>query len=224
MNWELTFIGHSGVLCRGGDAALLFDYFTGKLPTRAFEQADRGWVFVSHAHADHYQERIRALPHARFVFSQDVDAPADAHLAPGQLWQDGDVTVRAFGSTDAGVSFLVALPGLSLFHAGDLNLWSWKDESTPKEIAQATQDFHRALEPLRGIPVDIACFPWDRRMGTDYDEGLLEYVQAVSPRYLLPIHFTSGFAELAAYAAAHPLAHTRWLLPAQNGSTFTLTL
>ena len=45
----------------------------------------------------------------------------------------GDIKVKAYGSTDAGVSFLVTTSGgRKIFHAGDLNDWHWQDDSSRK--------------------------------------------------------------------------------------------
>ena len=38
------------------------------------------------------------------------------------------VKIKAFGSTDIGISFLVSVDGVDIFHAGDLNWWHWWDE------------------------------------------------------------------------------------------------
>ena len=51
------------------------------------------------------------------------------------------IRIEAFGSTDVGISFLIDLQGVRLFHAGDLNNWHWSEESTPQEIRKAEGDF-----------------------------------------------------------------------------------
>ncbi|MEI3154718.1 MAG: hypothetical protein V8S95_06185 [Odoribacter sp.] len=43
--------------------------------------------------------------------------------------------IKAFGSTDIGISFLIDIDNIRIFHAGDLNNWHWEEESTPEEIA-----------------------------------------------------------------------------------------
>lgn len=43
----------------------------------------------------------------------------------GETYDMGELKVQALGSNDAGVSFLVHYGGKTIFHAGDLNDWSW---------------------------------------------------------------------------------------------------
>ena len=45
-----------------------------------------------------------------------------------------DVYVKAYGSTDIGISFLVKVDGLTIFHAGDLNWWHWKEDSLEEQL------------------------------------------------------------------------------------------
>ena len=54
----------------------------------------------------------------------------------------GGGTRAASGSTDEGVSFCVDFAGVTLFHAGDLNLWHWRDESSVTEIESAQRAFY----------------------------------------------------------------------------------
>jgi hypothetical protein len=109
----------------------------------------------------------------------------------------GDVNIRVFSSTDKGVSFYVSLYGLNVFHAGDLNLWHWREESTLREIAQAEKDFYAAMAPIEHLPMDIAMFPVDPRMGGLYDAGANYFVMAVKPRLFIPMHW-QGKPEVAA--------------------------
>ena len=52
-------------------------------------------------------------------------APKDAAvwLVKGCEYADANVSLRAFGSTDSGVSLLIRVGNCLLFHAGDLNNW-----------------------------------------------------------------------------------------------------
>lgn len=58
--------------------------------------------------------------------------------------------VKAFDSTDEGLSYLVEMDGIRIFHAGDLNNWHWREESTPREIEEAERDFQQVMETMRG--------------------------------------------------------------------------
>lgn len=223
----LRFIGHSGIFVSLPGTGMLFDYYTGDFPKAELSQKHNAYIFVSHSHYDHYQpvihEAALSAENIRYIFSSDVQAPAQAHLSPGESYCDDNLAVQAFASTDLGVSFLVQTQGITIFHAGDYNLWSWRDESSPREIAQATDDFMSILSQLTPHPVDIAFFPWDPRMKTRFDEGFLRYVEAVRPRYIMPIHFGNDFSALSQWAAAQSLP-SQLLIPIADGHSFTITI
>ena len=139
----VTYLGGSGFLVALGDIGLLFDASEhGQdprvLPDRADLSAFRKlYVLVSHGHDDHFSETIYSLcgENAVYIVGEDVPQPyRGVRMAPGDTQGFGPVNVTAFGSTDAGVSFLVTCAGITLFHAGDLNLWHWRDESSITEI------------------------------------------------------------------------------------------
>ena len=142
----VTYLGGSGFLVALGDIGLLFDASEhGQdrrvLPDRGDLSAFRKlYVFVSHGHDDHFSETIYGLcgENAVYIVGEDVPEPyRGVRMSPGDEQGFGPVSVRAFGSTDAGVSFLVTCAGITLFHAGDLNLWHWRDESSITEIEEA---------------------------------------------------------------------------------------
>ena len=111
-------------------------------------------------------------------------------IAPGQeKVLNENVKVKAFQSTDLGVAFLVEAYGLSIFHAGDLNLWHWRQESTLREIEAAEAAFYEATEPIRREHIDVAMFPVDPRQGMMYDAGANHFVLTMKPRVFIPMHW-----------------------------------
>ncbi len=151
-------------------------------------------MFVSHAHRDHCSDAALGLierGRARGVVAFDVRRKGPWHrIWPGDRLDAGGVSVRAFRSTDAGVSFLAEAGGLRVFHAGDLNFWHWREESTGAEVEEARRAFDRAVSEIEGEAVDVAFFPVDPRMAGGYDEGALEFAGRVRPRVV--IRCTSG--------------------------------
>ena len=121
----------------------------------------------------------------------------------GGEWGDGVLRVKAFGSTDVGVSFLVEMEGERIFHAGDLNNWHWKDESTAEEARAANLAFLRELDVLsrQAGSVDVACFPVDPRLGADYALGARQFVDKVRPRVFVPMHFWGDYGKANAFQA-----------------------
>lgn len=199
----VTYYHHSGFSVASGDVLLVFDYWTGKqtrLPEslRITPEYIAGfrevYVFISHDHVDHFDEVVYSWEqHApvTYVIASDMDEKAKGRrIAPGGETTLSDrVHVRAYGSTDAGVSFMVTLDGVRFFHAGDLNFWHWREVCSAKQIAMADEDFRTEVMPLQGEDIDVCFFPVDPRMGMMFDAGANYFIMTVKPRLLLPMHF-----------------------------------
>ena len=205
MQLELRYLYHSGFTVSADGFLLVFDYWEGEdheLPLserldaeklKAYEQV---FVFISHGHPDHFDEQVygwgEEVP-VTYIIGYDLPgAVRGTRLWPGDVVNlNSRLTVRAFGSTDLGVSFYVTLDELNIFHAGDLNFWHWREESTVQEIEEAETEFHAACKPIIGLPIDICMFPVDPRQGRLYDAGANYFIMTARPRVLLPMHFWS---------------------------------
>lgn len=200
---NVIFYYHSGLSVEVGKTLLIFDYWRGndgELP--AYAQIDeaylaafeRTFVFVSHDHDDHLDEIIYSWDHVKlnitYVVADDLPiGKRGKRMKSGDTQTFGDVEVRAFSSTDKGVSFYVTVDGLHIFHAGDLNLWHWREESTAREVMLAERAYLKAVSPIEALPVDIAMFPVDPRMGGMFDAGANHFIMTVKPRIFIPIHW-----------------------------------
>ena len=199
----VTYFHNSGFSVAVGDTLLIFDYWRGdqgQLPRQAWitdwelKKFHRVLVFVSHDHEDHFDEAIYGWDYEHLPITYIVadDLPIGKRgrrMKPGDEITVGGVEIRAFDSTDKGVSFYVTVDGLHVFHAGDLNLWHWREESTLREITQAENDYYAAVAPIEGLPIDLAMFPVDPRMGGMYDAGANHFVMAMKPRLFIPMHW-----------------------------------
>ncbi len=201
---KLIYHYHSGFSVQVGGTLLVFDYWEGedrKLTNvgritpqflRAFEKI---FVFISHAHPDHmdpivYTWEQEVLPVTYIVSSDMPIGTRGKKIAPGQEKVLSEhVTVRGFDSTDLGVSFLVTAYGVNIFHAGDLNLWHWRQESTLREIETAEKAFSQAIEPIKKEKIDICMFPVDPRQGMMYDAGANQFILTIKPRVFIPMHW-----------------------------------
>ena len=201
---KLIYHYHSGFSVQVGGTLLIFDYWEGedrKLPNvgritpqflRAFEQI---YVFISHAHQDHldpvvYMWKNEGLPVTYIVSSDMPIGTSGKRIASGQEKKlSENVSVKAFDSTDIGVSFLVSAYGVNIFHAGDLNLWHWRQESTLREIEAAEEAFYKACEPIRSERIDVCMFPVDPRQGMMYDAGANHFILTMKPRVFIPMHW-----------------------------------
>lgn len=186
---NVTYCRHSGFAVRTENRLLVFDYLGEGIC--APDQTDRAIAFVSHAHGDHFHPSVVGWMKERrasLVTGFDVDA-GGSRLSPGDRVELDGAVIEAFGSTDEGVSFLVSADGMNIFHAGDLNLWHWKNESDEAYVREATEAFERVLETLIGRKIDLAFFPVDPRIGEGHEEGALRFIEALRPKYFVPMHF-----------------------------------
>ena len=208
---EVTYYLHSGFSVASGRTLCVFDYWLGehqelarikRITPQYLARFDHIYVFISHSHPDHFDQEVytwREDNPVTYIVSYEMPVGTRGkRMSPGdQLTLDEHVSVEAYDSTDLGVSFLVTLDGVRIFHAGDLSFWHWREESTVQEIEEAEQAFHEACEPLTKIPrMDVAFFPVDPRQGRLYDAGANYFIMAVKPRLLIPMHFW-GRAEIA---------------------------
>ncbi|HMM22138.1 MAG TPA: MBL fold metallo-hydrolase [Selenomonadales bacterium] len=210
---------HSGYAVETPEHFLVFDYYQPG-PVRRGDLADgiitadylgtkaKVLVFASHNHADHYDPVILGWaagnPAITYVLSSDIQAAAEVprcyRMSPYEEWEQGGVRVKSFGSTDAGVSFLVQADGLSIFHAGDLNWWHWKEESQ-EERDWAEASFKAEIAKIEPQFIDIAFFPVDQRLEEFYSIGAEYFAAKLRPKLLLPMHFGDVFGTTKAFAA-----------------------
>ncbi len=201
---KLTYYYNSGFSVQVGGTLLIFDYWEGegrslspayRLSTGFLEAFEQIFVFVSHGHPDHFDPVIydwyrEGLPVTYIVSDDMLPGTRGKKMAPGkELELTKDIRVKAFDSTDLGVSFLVSIYGINVFHAGDLNLWHWRAESTLKEIEDAEKAFYDAMAPLKQERIDVAMFPVDPRQGSMYDAGANHFIMTEKPQVFIPMHW-----------------------------------
>ena len=196
---------HSGFSIHSEDTLLIFDYWrgdNGELPPESqitepfLRRFRRVIVFISHEPPDHMDPIVfswREIKDLDITYLVSSDMPVGTRgkrMAPRDtLTLADDLTVTAYDSTDLGVSFLVDFRGTRFFHAGDLNFWHWRDESTMQEIDEAEQEFQAAVRPLCDQAIDVAFFPVDPRLGTMFEAGANYFILSVKPRLLIPMHY-----------------------------------
>ena len=137
---NVTYIQHSGFSVDFADMMLVFDYWTGEI---TIPEDKPVYVFVSHAHHDHFNEEIfeweRSGVDIRYILSDDTNAdPAENRilLGPDEFCDLGNIKIKTLRSTDEGVAFFVSIQTsesareVHIYHAGDLNWWHWEEEGT----------------------------------------------------------------------------------------------
>lgn len=161
-------------------------------------------VFIPNASVEHHDPAIyewkRSFP-ITYILPQEAakNAPRAANIRvcrEGDHFSVGHCDITVFGSTDTGFSYLASAEGVTVFHAGDLNLWHWREENTLKEISRAEALFYEKVARLPRDKIDISMFPLDPNQGGFYDAGANHFIMAVRPRVFFPMHFGTR-AEIA---------------------------
>jgi len=197
---KITCIGHSGFLVQIGEFNLIFDYYTDNenvITPEAFK-GKKTCVLASHNHHDHFNTEIfewAEFGDVVYVLENDCKALGDAlHIGVGEELSvfDGAIHIRAYGSTDEGVSFLVKVDGVTLFHAGDLNDWHWDGEMSEAELAEMEENYLSVLRELAGTQIDVAFIPVDPRLEVHARRGLDRFERIVGAKKIVPMHFSGN--------------------------------
>ncbi len=207
---KVTYIGHSSFLLEWENCYFLFDYYTGVIPE--LDPEKKLFVFASHKHGDHYNPEIFRLsvtyPKVEYILSSDIRIKSEDYLQAGcteevlervisvKAYQEyelkdlkGDsIRLKTLKSTDLGVAFLLQYQGKTIYHAGDLHQWVWKEE-TKQENNNMTARFLKEIETLRDIDIDLAFTPLDPRQEEWYYLGLEALLTSARVRYVFPMHF-----------------------------------
>ena len=199
----VTYYHHSGFSVASGDVLLVFDYWRGKaskipealgITPETLARYNEVYVFISHEHEDHYDGVVYTWDQyapVTYVIADCLPEGARGHRMQkgSELTLSDRVQVKAYGSTDSGVSFLVTVDGMNFFHAGDLNFWHWREVCNARQIQEADEDFRGEVKDIQGVDIDVAFFPVDPRLGMLFDAGANYFMLTVKPRLLLPMHF-----------------------------------
>ncbi|MDR0431286.1 MAG: MBL fold metallo-hydrolase [Tannerellaceae bacterium] len=239
---RLTYIYHSCYVVETEDLAIIFDYYkdSGKSPAGGYvhdellRRKKKLYVFASHFHPDHFNPDILNWKQGKdnivYILSADIlehkkaTEESGLFLNKGGGYTDEYIRVKAFGSTDVGVSFLVEVDGKLLFHAGDLNNWHWMDESTKEEVEEAEKAYLDELELLANATgrLDVAMFPIDPRLGTDYMRGAKQFVARIRTSLFAPMHFGEAYNKVAAFREYAELHHCKLLALTGKGQQIEL--
>jgi L-ascorbate metabolism protein UlaG (beta-lactamase superfamily) len=210
---NIRYLGNSGFEMLVGNELLIIDCYQNE-PISDLRGFEKVIVMATHAHRDHFSLRIfdwlKKNPNIEYVLSSDIDEisrgriPAMAHvnyISPGQKLVTSGAQIHAFGSTDAGCSFAIWWYDYLMFHAGDLNLWDWKNEAEPVFVREAEEAFAAVLSKISVCisEPDVAFFPVDPRMEIDYYRGCVQFAEAVRPKVLVPMHFGRTFDPPASF-------------------------
>ena len=192
-------LGHSGFTVESETHMLIFDYSEGNI-TRLPENK-KLYVFISHAHSDHFDPRIFGIckdhPYVKFVVSDDIKRSdvtsygvEDYVVAtPGMdIKLESKFRLKALPSTDCGVAYLAGVNGRNIYHAGDLHLWLWEG-MTEGEVYAMTTRFREYTKGLKMFNIDTAFLPLDTRQGIYSFLGFDYYMRNFKINHAIPMHF-----------------------------------
>lgn len=220
-------IYHSGFYMEFAHCTMLFDYYEGTLPPLKTDKPL--YVFASHVHQDHFsfcvftKEELRAHPNVFYFLSNDIKrkynrnfflrqgvtkeqyerivfVKAGETVCTEEEEKNQKETIRTLCSTDAGVAFLVETDGCRIFHAGDLNWWSWEGESREDEI-EMERAYKDEIKKLSGEHIDLACLPLDGRQKERFALGFDWFMRHVDTAHAYPMHYWDDDSVIAGLLA-----------------------
>lgn len=201
---QVTYIYHSGFLVELEQSAFLFDYWKGEIPPVSKDK--ELYVLVSHKHRDHFNMKIFELalvyPKIHFILSKEVKMnekymdrkgiPVQArdkilYVTGSREYLAGDCRVETLISTDSGVAFIVESEEKTIYHAGDLNWWIWKEE-TEAENKSMQEAYIREIDKLKGRKIDVAFLPLDPRQEEFFYYGFDYFMRQTDTQSAYPMH------------------------------------
>lgn len=240
---EVWYLGHSGFAVGVGDHFLIFDYYIdscdGKrnLASGVIEPEEikdkNVLIFSSHRHPDHFNPIVLSwnekLPQVKYFLSSDISKKPfndRVHfLKPNASYQENNLIIKTFKSTDEGVAFLVTIDGMNIYHAGDLNWWHWDEE--PKH-ANGTMEanFKHEISLIKSNPIDIAFLTADPRQENAELWGLIYFLENVDVKAAFPMHFGTDYSimdRITVSAVNHSVLNKVWLI-SERGQNFIVPI
>jgi L-ascorbate metabolism protein UlaG (beta-lactamase superfamily) len=206
---DITHIQHSTFLIETRDKILLFDYYDGRIPE--IDGKKKVYIFASHGHQDHFSMKVFDLfknnEYVKYILSYDIcrsyrktiesmypDKANDITyvIADQKLMMD-DITVETLGSTDKGVAYIITVDGKTIYHSGDLHLWTWEGEPD-KYNNDMEAHFNREMKKIQGRKIDIAFYPVDPRQNEIFDRGIKYFLDNTETSKVFPMHFLDDYS------------------------------
>lgn len=205
---KITFIYHSCYVVEFEKTVLVFDYYKGNLPS--WDSSKRVIFLASHKHQDHFSLDIlhfaKKYKNVKYILSNDIKFTDKFLLRHGidpkvkdlivsvgkdivttvDLGQE-QLEIKTLRSTDEGVAFVITYQGKTIYHAGDLNWWSWHGESEADNDEMGL-NYTKEINKLTGQPIDIAFVVLDPRQEERYWWGMDYFLKATSAKTVFPMH------------------------------------
>ena len=182
---KITHIKHSGFIVELEHTVLIFD------------------CFVTHSHGDHYGPCIWRLreqyKNVHYLLDRNVRVPGAGlkthaklpranvtKVRPHKHYEVGSIRVYTLLSTDQGVAFIVEAENQSVYHAGDLNVWYWEEDSDKENKWQVSM-YQKEISRLAEHDFDVAFVPVDPRLEDHGADAAAYFLKTVKCSRLIPM-------------------------------------
>lgn len=235
----ITYIFHSGFAIEFENFSIIIDYYSEPKSQKQINFVHSHllkkklplYVLSTHSHYDHFDSSILSWKQTKkdikYIFSSDIlenqfASENDAlYMKKSDTYTDENLHIKAFGSTDLGISFYIEAENKKIFHAGDLNNWHWDEESTLHEIKVSEAYYERELnfiaEDVKHL--DLVIFPIDPRLGKNFMKGAEQFVKKIKTDTFAPMHFSSSpekIKEFKSFAKEHHVRYLCWKHPEES--------
>lgn len=195
---QVVYLDHSGFIAETDRSICIFDYYRGKLPV--LDPEKEIYIFVSHAHYDHYNPEILSwkeqYPRIWYIVSDDVNIKEKgSHLLLVEPRRDyilNSMRIHTLKSTDEGVAFLIETENRRIYHAGDLNWWHWEEEGRIFN-EMMSRKYRSEIDKLKGMTIDLAFVPLDHRLGDSFYLGMDYFMRRTDTKCVFPMHMCGTY-------------------------------
>ena len=229
---RIKYVHHSGFIVENSACAIMIDCCGLASESKEVREcAGKSlYILASHVHGDHFDRNILSFSGSiKWILSDDIrkKIPKNENIhfiSKGDIYRDERLMIKAFGSTDEGVSFYIETGGLKIFHAGDLNNWHWNEEETPEDACKNEKYFLEELEFIAKVvpALDAAMFPVDPRLGKDYTRGAGQFLDSIKTRLFIPMHFWDNYEAARAFRPAAEKRGSAFAEIRAKGDVFTV--
>lgn len=216
---QVIFVHHSCFVVEIDGKVLIFDWFSGDgisgqnfggvLPE--YGEDTPVYVFASHRHRDHFDMDVLHLAgryeNIHFIFSKDCRMSPHfmekhgfsaglrskiVYVKPCEKYQVDGMEIETLRSTDEGVAFYVTVGGVGIFHAGDLNNWTWEGAGDLVN-GMMESNFKAQIRRLLHNKIHVAFFPLDPRLGEHRFLGIEYFMEHTDADYIFPMHMWQNY-------------------------------
>lgn len=106
------------------------------------------------------------------------------------------ILIQTLRSTDEGVAFIIYYEGKRIYHAGDLNWWTWKGEKEEKN-KKMTEQFLEEMEWIKGQTFDVAFLPLDYRQEEMFYLGFDYFMKMTKTKLAVPMHCWGDYSVIS---------------------------